>query len=102
MESVTDKIFDEIIQKINEKKEYFQKFYECEGNSKQDEELNKVTQFAFDDCIQIVNDIKAKYGKFPKKKNLTSFHANEISKMTKNAFEHGWNACIDEILKGSD
>lgn len=49
-----NKAFEKIIDKLNKKKAYFKKFYEIEGRDKQDEEINKATQLAFDDAIEIV------------------------------------------------
>ena len=47
-------VFEKIIEKLNSKKVYFQRFYECEGKSEHDADLNKSTQLAFDDAIEIV------------------------------------------------
>ena len=47
-------VFEKIIEKLNSKKAYFQRFYECEGKSEHDADLNKSTQLAFDDAIEIV------------------------------------------------
>ena len=53
--------FEKIIEKLNSKKTYFQRFYECEGKSEHDADLNKSTQLAFDDAIEIVKQEAAAY-----------------------------------------
>ena len=52
-------VFEKIIEKLNSKKAYFQRFYECEGKSEHDADLNKSTQLAFDDAIEIVKQCGA-------------------------------------------
>ena len=47
-------VFEKIIEKLNSKKAYFQSFYECEGKTEHDADLNKATQLALDDAIEIV------------------------------------------------
>ena len=54
-------VFEKIIEKLNSKKAYFQRFYECEGKSEHDADLNKSTQLAFDDAIEIVKQEAAEY-----------------------------------------
>ena len=54
-------VFEKIIEKLNSKKAYFQRFYECEGKSEHDADLNKSTQLAFDDAIEIVKQEAADY-----------------------------------------
>lgn len=54
-------VFSKIIEKLNSKKVYFQRFYECEGKSEHDADLNKSTQLAFDDAIEIVKQEAEKY-----------------------------------------
>ena len=54
-------VFEKIIEKLNSKKAYFQRFYECEGKSEHDADLNKSTQLAFDDAIEIVKQTAAEY-----------------------------------------
>ena len=54
-------VFEKIIEKLNSKKAYFQRFYECEGKSEHDADLNKSTQLAFDDAIEIVKQEAEKY-----------------------------------------
>ncbi len=55
-------VFEKIIEKLNSKKAYFQRFYECEGKSEHDADLNKSTQLAFDDAIEIVKQAAEKLG----------------------------------------
>ena len=55
-------VFSKIIEKLNSKKVYFQRFYECEGKSEHDADLNKSTQLAFDDAIEIVKQEAEKFG----------------------------------------
>ena len=55
-------VFENIIEKLNSKKAYFQRFYECEGKSEHDADLNKSTQLAFDDAIEIVKQEAEKFG----------------------------------------
>ena len=55
-------VFEKIIEKLNSKKVYFQRFYECEGKSEHDADLNKSTQLAFDDAIEIVKQEAEKFG----------------------------------------
>ena len=54
-------VFEKIIEKLNSKKSYFQRFYECEGKSEHDADLNKSTQLAFDDAIEIVKQEAEQY-----------------------------------------
>ena len=56
-----NEVFEKIIEKLNSKKAYFQRFYECEGKSEHDADLNKSTQLAFDDAIEIVKQEAEKY-----------------------------------------
>ena len=53
--------FEKIIEKLNSKKAYFQSFYECEGKTEHDADLNKATQLALDDAIEIVKQEAAEY-----------------------------------------
>ena len=55
-------VFEKIIEKLNSKKAYFQRFYECEGKSEHDADLNNSTQLAFDDAIEIVKKEAEKFG----------------------------------------
>lgn len=54
-------VFEKIIEKLNSKKAYFQGFYECEGKTEHDADLNKVTQLAFDEAIEIVKQAATDY-----------------------------------------
>lgn len=54
-------VFEKIIEKLNSKKAYFQGFYECEGKTEHDADLNKVTQLAFDEAIEIVKQASEEY-----------------------------------------
>ena len=54
-------VFEKIIEKLNCKKAYFEIFYECEGKSEHDDDLNKSTQLAFDDAIEIVKQEAEQY-----------------------------------------
>ena len=54
-------VFEKIIEKLNSKKAYFQSFYECEGKTEHDADLNKATQLALDDAIEIVKQEAAEY-----------------------------------------
>ena len=54
-------VLEKIIEKLNSKKAYFQRFYECEGESEHDADLNKSTQLAFDDAIEIVKQEAEQY-----------------------------------------
>ena len=54
-------VFENIIEKLNSKKAYFQSFYECEGKTEHDADLNKATQLALDDAIEIVKQEAEQY-----------------------------------------
>ena len=54
-------VFEKIIEKLNCKKAYFKRFYECEGKSEHDADLNKSTQLAFEDAIEIIKQEAEKY-----------------------------------------
>ena len=56
-----NRVFEKIIEKLNSKKAYFQSFYECEGKTEHDADLNKATQLALDDAIEIVKQEAAEY-----------------------------------------
>lgn len=58
------KAFEEILSRLDKKKQYFQKFYETEGKTKEDEELNKATQLAFDDAKSIVEEVAREYEEY--------------------------------------
>ena len=67
-------VFEKIIEKLNSKKVYFQRFYECEGKSEHDADLNKSTQLAFDDAIEIVKQEAEKYKLY----DTISIHTNGL------------------------
>lgn len=54
-------VFEKIIEKLNSKKTYFQGFYEREGKTEHDSDLNKATQLALDDAIEIVKQEDTEY-----------------------------------------
>lgn len=56
-------VFEKIIEKLNCKKAYFKRFYECEGKSEHDADLNKSTQLAFEDAIEIVKQEAEQFGR---------------------------------------
>lgn len=56
-----NKVFEKILKRFNEKKQYFQKFYETDGKTEEDEYINKATQFAFDDAKNIVQEVAEEY-----------------------------------------
>lgn len=73
-------IFEKIKNGIQVKKDYFQRFYECEGKTKHDADLNKATQLAFDDAIKVVDRV-----------------AEEYSVSEKNAHTDGWIPCSERL-----
>ena len=56
-----NKAFDRILKRLNTKKQYFQKFYEADGKTEEDEYINKATQLAFDDAKNIVQEVAEEY-----------------------------------------
>ena len=56
-----NKAFEKILEILEEKKQYFQKFYETDGKTKEDENINKATQLAFDDAKNIVQEVAEEY-----------------------------------------
>ena len=54
-------VFEKIKNGIQVKKDYFQRFYECEGKTEHDEDLNKATQLAFDDAIKVIERVAEEY-----------------------------------------
>ena len=56
---------EEIKAKINHKKEYHKNFYEKLGQTLNDNDLHKATQFAFDDCMEFINELAEKYRDVP-------------------------------------
>ena len=53
--------FEKILERFNAKKQYFQKFYETDGKTEEDEYINKATQLAFDDAKNIVQEVAEEY-----------------------------------------
>ena len=102
--------FEKIIEKLNSKKAYFQRFYECEGKSEHDADLNKSTQLAFDDAIEIVKQEAEKYEECYKDcgdceaYNKEKHHCPKFCKVIKETVkeieenDNGWipcSGCID-------
>ena len=56
-----NKAFEKILEMLDSKKHYFQKFYEADGKTEEDECINKATQLAFDDAKNIVQEVAEKY-----------------------------------------
>ena len=56
-----NKAFDKILERLDAKKQYFQKFYEADGKTEEDECINKATQLAFDDAKNIVQEVAEEY-----------------------------------------
>lgn len=56
-----NKAFDKILERLDAKKQYFQKFYEADGKTEEDECINKATQLAFDDAKNIVQEVSEEY-----------------------------------------
>ena len=56
-----NKAFDKILERFDAKKQYFQKFYEADRKTEEDEYINKATQLAFDDAKNIVQEIAEEY-----------------------------------------
>lgn len=54
-------VFEKIIERLDAKKQYFQKFYDTDGNTEEDENINKATQLAFDDAKSIVQEVAEEY-----------------------------------------
>ena len=55
------KAFEKILERLDAKKQYFQKFYEADGKTEEDEYINKATQLAFDDAKNIVQEVAEEY-----------------------------------------
>ena len=49
--------FENILDRFDAKKQYFQKFYEADGKTEEDECINNATQLAFDDAKNIVQEV---------------------------------------------
>ena len=56
-----NKAFEKILEWFDAKKQYFQKFYEADGKTEEDEYINKATQLAFDDAKNIVQEVPEEY-----------------------------------------
>ena len=56
-----NKAFEKILERFDVKKQYFQKFYEADGKTEEDECINKATQLAFDDAKNIVQEVAEEY-----------------------------------------
>ena len=56
-----NKAFEKILEMLDSKKHYFQKFYEADGKTEEDECINKATQLAFDDAKNIVQEVAEEY-----------------------------------------
>lgn len=56
-----NEVFEKILNRLDTKKQYFQKFYEADGKTEEDEYINKATQLAFDDAKQIVQEVAEEY-----------------------------------------
>ena len=56
-----NKAFEKILERFDAKKQYFQKFYEADGKTEEDECINKATQLAFDDAKNIVQEVAEEY-----------------------------------------
>ena len=56
-----NKAFEKILERFDAKKQYFQKFYEADGKTEEDEFINKATQLAFDDAKNIVQEVAEEY-----------------------------------------
>ena len=56
-----NKAFEKILERFYAKKQYFQKFYEADGKTEEDEYINKATQLAFDDAKEIVQEVAEEY-----------------------------------------
>lgn len=56
-----NKAFEKILERFDEKKQYYQKFYDTEGKTEQDKNINKSTQLAFDEAKEIVQEVAGEY-----------------------------------------
>ena len=54
-------LIEKILERLDAKKQYFQKFYEADGKTEEDEYINKATQLAFDDAKNIVQEVSEEY-----------------------------------------
>ena len=69
--------FEKILERLDAKKQYFQKFYEADGKTEEDEYINKATQLAFDDAKNIVQEVAEEY-KGDMKHNLAEMYAKNM------------------------
>ena len=56
-----NEVFEKILEMFDAKKQYFQKFYETDGKTEEDEYINNATQLAFDDAKEIVQKVAEEY-----------------------------------------
>lgn len=56
-----NEFIEKLIKEISNKKDYFQRLYECEGKTEHDADLNKATQLAFDDCLSVIEQLAEEY-----------------------------------------
>lgn len=92
-------VFEKIIEKLNSKKTYFQGFYEREGKTEHDSDLNKATQLALDDAIEIVKQEAEQY--------TSTVHSEYYEKGFDDGAEYvrsiaqyqdnGWISCSDRL-----
>ena len=77
-----NKAFEKILERFDAKKQYFQKFYEADGKTKEDECINKATQLAFDDAKNIVQEVAEEYnnGQIACSERLPEEKINPITK----------------------
>ena len=106
-----NKVFEKIIEKLNSKKAYFQRFYECEGKSEHDADLNKSTQLAFDDAIEIVKQEAEQYEECYndcgecEAYNKEKYHCPKFCKVIKKTVKeieenhNGWIPCSERLPK---
>ena len=103
--------FEKIIEKLNSKKAYFQRFYECEGKYEHDADLNKSTQLAFEDAIEIIKQEAAEYEEcykdcgeceaYDKEKHHCPKFCKVIKETVKEIEENhnGWISCSERLPK---
>ena len=102
-------VFEKIIEKLNSKKAYFQRFYECEGKSEHDADLNKSTQLAFEDAIEIIKQEAAEYEECYKDcgeceaYDKEKYHCPKFCKVIKETVKeieenhNGWISCSEQL-----
>ena len=75
-----NKAFEKILERLDSKKHYFQKFYEADGKTEEDECINKATQLAFDDAKNIVQEVAEEYngGWIPCSERLPDIEADVL------------------------